>query len=54
MFKNIANNSKKYILNENDFKYIDVSNGQKSNFLKPEFGSEKDQIYVQIVNHLHE
>ena len=54
MFKNTANTSKKCILNEHDFKYIDISNDKKSNFLKPESGSEKAEIFVQIANLLHE
>ena len=54
MFKNTANTSKICILNAYDFKYIDISKVKNSNFLKPESGSEKDQIYLQIVNPLHE
>ena len=53
MSENHANTSKKHILVENDFIYIDISNGKKSNFLKPESGSEKNQLSVQIVNPLH-
>ena len=50
----IANTGKKCILNAYDFKYIDISKVKNSNFLKPESGSEKAQIYFQIVNPLHE
>ena len=33
---------------------MDISIGQKPNFLKPEPDSEKNQIYVQIMKYLHE
>ena len=54
MFKNTANTGKKCILSAYDFKYTDISKVRNSNFLKPESGSEKAQIYFQIVNPLHE
>ena len=54
MFKNTVNTSKKCILNANDFKYIDISKKKNTNFLKTESVFEKGQIYLQIVNPLHE
>ena len=55
MFKNTANTNQKCILHAYDFIYFDISKGkQKSNFLKPESGSEKGPINLQIVNPLHE
>lgn len=52
--KIFVNNNKRYISNKNNFKFMDISIGQKPNFLKPEPDSEKNQIYVQIMKYLHE
>ena len=54
MFKNPANTGKKCILHAYDVKHIGISKGKNSNFLKPESGSEKGPINLQIVNPLHE
>ena len=49
MFKNTASSGKICILNAYDFKYIDISKGNNTNFLKPESGPEKGPINLQIV-----
>ena len=55
MFKDTANTGKKCILNAYDFKYSDISKRMKTPISwKQNLFFEKGQIYLQIVNPLHE
>ena len=54
MFKNTANTTKKQILNAYYSNYPHISKGKNPNVLTRGSGSEKNQVYLQIVNHLHE